>query len=172
MKNLTTIEKDLIAIIIDCISANTGISSHKEYPGITLSDIKDDHICNLTISTESRQFFNRLADELNYENIMNYHKEVENLGYSDCISSLPERPAGLSIFLTEYCDNLCWDSRGSVVGVWVSNIYINFKSIEKLMLKLKHCGTYGFTLDTEKLIDKIYANIISGVYDLNEDEYI
>lgn len=172
MKNLTTIEKDLIAIIIDCISANTGISSHKEYPGITLSDIKDEHICNLTISTDSRQFFNRLADEIEYEAIMNYHKEIENLGYSDCISRLPERPAGLSIFLTEYCDNLCWHSLGSVVNVCVSNIYINFKSIEKLMLKLKQCGTYGFTLDAEKLIDEIYANIISGVYDLNEDEYI
>ena len=152
MKNLTTIEKDLIAIIIDCISANTGISSHKEYPGITLSDIKDEHICNLTISTDSRQFFNRLADEIEYE--------------------ATERPAGLSIFLTEYCDNLCWHSLGSVVNVCVSNIYINFKSIEKLMLKLKQCGTYGFTLDAEKLIDEIYANIISGVYDLNEDEYI
>ena len=173
MKILTKTERDLIAIIIDSISTKTGIlsQSHKEYPGITLSDIKDDHICNLTISTDS-QFFNRLADEIKYEAIMNYHKEVFNLGYSDCISRLPERPAGLSIFLTEYCDNLCWNIEESVVSVSVSNIYIDFKSIEKLILKLKQCSTYGFTLDTEKLIKKIYDNIISGVYDLNEDEYI
>lgn len=171
MKNLTTTERDLIIIIMDCMFANTGISSHKEYPGITLSDIEDGHICHLTISTESKQFFNRLNDILKYKSSMNYHKEIETLGYSDCISGAPE-PVNESIFSTEYCDNLCWYSEGFVVSVCVSNIYIDFKSIEKVILKLKQCNTYGFTLDTEKLIKKIYDNISSGIYDLNEDEYI
>ena len=171
MKTRTTTERDLIAIIMDCIFFNTGISSHKEYPGIALSAIDDDHICHLTISTESKQFFNSLNDMLKYKFSMKYRKEIETLGYSDCIFGVTEI-VNESTFSTEYCDNLCWRDKDYVVGVSVSGIYIDFKSIEKLILKLQQCSTYGFTLDTEKLIDKIYANINSGVYDLNEDEYI
>lgn len=172
MKKLTATEEDLIAIIIDCIIFNAGISSHKEYPGVNLRGIECDHICNLTISTDSRHFFKRLSIKLEYDSIMNYYKEVEKLGYSDCISSLPESPATLNIFSTEYCDDLRWYSEESVIGVSVSKLYIDFKSIEKLILKLKQCSTYGFTLDTEKLVDKLYTDIRNGVYDLNEDEYI
>ena len=74
----------------------------------------------------------------------------------------------------EYCDNLCWLNK-VVIGVRVSGIYIDFDRIEKLLLKMKQCSTYGVVVDTKKLIDKIYANIRNGVYDINiteDDEYI
>ena len=172
MKNLTVTEEDLLIVIMDCLFFKTGISSNRGYPGVTLTAIEDDHICHLTISIDSRQFFKMLSNKLEYDAIMNYYKEVENLGYTECISSLPESPDTLSIFLSQYCDNLRWYSEESVIGVDVSKLYIDFKSIEKLILKLKKCSAYGFTLDKEKLIDKLYTDIRNGVYDLDEDEYI
>ena len=173
MKNLTTTERDIVTVIMNCLLFNTCISSkHKECHGVDLTNIDDGHVCHLNISAES-QFFNRLAAELEYAAAMNYHKEVENLGYSDCISSLPEKPSGLSIFLTEYCDNLCWLSN-SIIGVSVSGIYINFNRIKNLLMTLNTCSTYGFKLDVEKLVDKLYTDIENSVFDINitEDEYI
>ena len=174
---LTTTERDIIGVIMNCMFFNTGITSieehRQEYPGVTLTNIDDGHVCHLTISTDS-QFFNRLSDELEYKAVLDCYEEIEEIGYSDCISIPLERPVGLSIFLSQYCDNLCWLNK-VVIGVRVSGIYIDFDRIEKLLLKMKQCSTYGVVVDTKKLIDKIYANIRNGVYDINiteDDEYI
>ena len=174
-KEIKTTERDIIGVIMNCLFFNTGIISiedhHKEYPGVTLTNIDDGHVCHLTISTDS-QFFNRLSDELEYKGVLDCYEEIEAIGYSDCILPL-ERPVGLSIFLSQYCDNLCWLNK-VVIGVRVSGIYIDFDRIEKLLLKMKQCSAHGVMVDTKKLIDKIYANIRNGVYDINitEDEYI
>ena len=172
MKNLTTTERDIVTVIMNCLLFNTCISSkkHKECNGVTLTNIDDGYVCHLTISAES-QFFDALNNALEYKVILDYYKAVENLGYSDCISRPPEKPSGSSIFLTEYCDNLCWLSN-SIIGVSVSGIYINFNRIKNLLMTLSTCSTYGYTLNTEKLVDKLYTDIRKGVYDLDEDEYI
>ena len=171
MKNLTTTERDLIAIIMDCIFFNTGISLHQKYPGISLCNIDDGHICHLAITAES-PFFNSLKDMLNYECSMNYLKEIKTLGYSDCIISGVTKIVDESIFSKEYCEDLQWYNKDSIIFVNVTGIYIDFKSIETVIRKLKQCGVYGFTLNTEKLVDKLYTDIRNGFYDLNEDEYI
>lgn len=171
MKNLTTTERDLIAIIMDCIFFNTGISLHQKYPGISLGNIDDGHICHLAITTES-PFFNSLKDKLNYEYSMNYLKEIKTLGYSDCIISGVTKIVDESIFSTEYCEDLQWYNKDSIIGVSVSGIYINFNRIKNLLMTLSTCSTYGYTLNTEKLVDKLYTDIRNGVYDLDEDEYI
>lgn len=178
MKMSTTEKEEIIEVIIDCILADTLILEperyHKRYPGITLNEVKQDHICNLIIDYRADQYF-RLSEELNYGDIVDYYKEVENLGYSDCISSKPERPAGENnIFLTEYCSGLRWARCKTAVSVDVTGVYINFGLIEKTLMRLQMCRDYGFTLDGEKIVEKIKDNVNSGMYDLHvdDDDYI
>ena len=179
MTNRTT-EREIIEIVMDCMFdrmfANMNVPNryHKRYPGITLNEVKQDHICNLIIDYRAEQYF-RLGEEINYVSIVDYYKEVEKLGYSDCLSSgMPERPVGSSIFLTEYCSGLRWARCKTAVSVDVIGVYINFGSIARDIMALKRCSEYGLTFTLEKLIEKINANINSGMYDLHvdDDDYI
>lgn len=173
MPNRTTTEREIIEIIMDCMFDNMNVlvpkRYHKRYPGITLNEVKQDHICNLIIDSRAEQF-SRLNEEIEYSSMVNYYNEIKKLGYSDCLSGMPERPAGENIFLTEYCSGLKWCRCKTAIRVDVIGVYINFGSIERTIMALKKCSEYGLTFTAEKLIGKIKDNINSGMYDLHVDD--